>query len=161
MLAQINSYIETAFCTVLKLTFGIMIIVVLMQVLFRNILQLPLIWTLDLAQLCFSWCIFIGAAVAFRRDAHYQLDIIPASWKAAAKWQRIIALLLSAIVIYVLLVYGIVFTEIGLTRSSLSLGITELWFFLPIPLGAASMVLFFIERMTAELQLSTGEELKE
>ena len=70
-------------------------------------------------------------------------------------------MLLSAIVIYVLLVYGIVFTEIGLTRSSLSLGITELWFFLPIPLGAASMVLFFIERMTAELQLSTGEELKE
>ncbi len=161
MLAQINSYIETAFCALLKLAFGAMIIVVLMQVLFRNFLQLPLIWTLDLAQLCFSWCIFIGAAVAFRRDAHYHLDIIPASWKTAGKFQRIFALLLSAIVIGVLLVFGIVFTEIGMTRSSLSLGITELWFFLPIPLGAASMVLFFFERIAAELKPATGEVPKE
>ena len=60
-----------------------------------------------------------------------------------------------------LLVFGIVFTEIGMTRSSLSLGITELWFFLPIPLGAASMVLFFFERIAAELKPATGEVPKE
>ena len=157
MLVRINSFIEDIFCSMLKLTFGAMIVVVLMQVVFRNFLQIPLIWTLEFAQLCFSWCIFIGAAVAFRRDAHYHLDIIPASFQTAGSWQRIFALLLSAIVIYVLLVFGVKFTEIGLTRSSLSLGISELWFFLPIPLSAASMVLFLVERIGAELKPSIAK----
>lgn len=153
MLVRLNTVFENIFCLLLKVFFGAMIAVVLLQVISRNILHIPLIWTLDLAQLCFSWCIFIGAAVAFRRDAHYHLDIIPSNWIMAGNIIRMVALLGSAIVIYVLLVHGIEFAEIGLTRSSLSLGISEVWFFLPIPVGAAVMVFFLIERIGSELGL--------
>lgn len=153
MLVRLNTVLENIFCTVLKIFFGAMILIVLLQVISRNVLQIPIIWTLDLAQLCFSWCIFIGAAVAFRRDAHYHLDLIPPSWVKAGKFVRLLALLGSSIVIYVLLVYGIVFAGIGLTRSSLSLGVSEIWFFIPIPIGAAAMTLFLIERIGSLLGL--------
>lgn len=144
MLRRFNDLAEAVLARMLAVMFAAMICVVFAQVAARNVFKIPLIWTLDAAQLLFAWCIFIGAAVAFRRGSHYIVDL----WRASGpgRWILVVApAIASAIVIYVLFWHGIAMSQIGLSRLSPSLGISEFWFFLPIPLGGAFMALFLVE----------------
>lgn len=152
MLRAFNRGLERLLLAVLAGAFAALIVVVFLQVFARNVLAIPLVWTLDLAQLLFSWCIFLGAAVALRWDAHYALDLVPAHWRTATAALRVVAHLGAAVVIAVLGVSGWAFTQIGLNRFAASLGISEFWFFLPIPLGALAMAAFLAELFPTDVR---------
>lgn len=36
----------------------------------------PVIWAIDLAQLCFAWACVIGADLAMKNNAHIEIDIV-------------------------------------------------------------------------------------
>lgn len=144
MLNRLNNALVRVFGYALSGLFAGLIFVVFIQVVARNILQVPMIWTLDMAQLLFSWCIFLGAALAFRQGQHYVVNIWPQRGRFNAL-PVIVPVVASAIVIYVLVWNGFLMSQIGLNRTSPALGISEFWFFVPIPLGGACMALFLIE----------------
>lgn len=144
MLNRFNALIVRVFGYALAVLFAALILVVFTQVVARNILQVPMIWTLDMAQLLFSWCVFLGAALAFRQGQHYVVDIWPPTGRLTIL-PVIIPVIASAIVIYVLVWNGALMSQIGLNRTSPTLGISEFWFFVPIPLGGLCMALFLIE----------------
>lgn len=151
MLVQLNTVIERYVGYALAIGFAGLILVVLAQVVARNVLQVPMIWTLDLAQLLFAWCIFIGAALAFRHGAHYIVNL----WSDGSTpdfcstW---ISMVFSAVVIYVLIFNGMKMSLIGLNRESPSLGLSEFWFFVPIPIGSVFMLLFLAEHVLRDLK---------
>jgi TRAP-type C4-dicarboxylate transport system permease small subunit len=145
MLTRINDVIERVVGWLLAVLFTALILTVFAQVTARSVLEIPVIWTLDVAQLLFSWCIFIGAGLAFRHGQHYTVNLWPGG--ALEVIPRVAATIAACVVIYVLLVNGSAMTGIGLRRTSPALGITEAWFFLPIPLGAGLMALFLLERI--------------
>lgn len=131
--------------TVLGLLFLGLICAVALQVIARNVLQIPLLWTSDVAQLLFSWLIFVGAAVGLRQGAHYFVDILPtgqSSFNRAVTW---FGLLASAVVIWILIVNGWTLTMARARGEIQSIGISRLWLYLPIPLGGALMALFLVE----------------
>ncbi|WP_366653638.1 TRAP transporter small permease [Fodinicurvata sp. EGI_FJ10296] len=130
---------------VLGMGFLALIMTVGLQVAARNVFRIPLIWTLDLAQLLFSWLIFIGAAMAFRRGVHYTVDIVPEGWATLSAVLRVIGILASAVVIYVLIRYGFVLVGIRQTGLIQSLGISRAWMFLPLPICGLLMLVFLIE----------------
>ncbi len=83
LLRSINRKLDSVLRWVLSGAFAMMIGVVFLQVINRNVIGVSLVWTLDVAQLMFSWCIFIGAALALRWNEHYVLDLLPKGWKVA------------------------------------------------------------------------------
>lgn len=145
MLTRISNAIVKITELGLWLGFLAMVVTVGLQVGARNLLKLPLIWTLDLAQLLFSWLIFIGAAVAFRRGAHYVVDLWPETWSRFHLVLEIISILTSALVIYVLIVHGWTLVEIRSTSNVPSLGISHSWMFLPMPICGVLMLVFLVE----------------
>ena len=147
MLSRVSGGVERLCVSLMGLAFAALIATVALQVAARSILEIPIIWTLDMAQLLFSWMVFLGAGIAFRRGGHYVVDLWPASWRAFSWALDLLAAFLSGVVIYVLLVYGAEFTMIGFNRQAQALPISEAWYFLPIPLGAAMMALFLLERL--------------
>jgi TRAP-type C4-dicarboxylate transport system permease small subunit len=151
-LKALNRLLEHALLGVLAAAFGALIAVVFAQVFARNVLAVPLIWTLDIAQLLFAWCIFLGAAVALRWNAHYSLELIPARWARTNTAMVLFAHVGSIVVVAVLITSGWAFAQIGLNRISLALGISEFWFFVPIPLGGAAMALFLAELIPADIR---------
>ena len=158
VLKQLNRALDRFLRWLLASLFAGMIIVVFIQVFARNVLQEPMVWTLDTAQLLFSWCIFLGAALAIRWNAHYVLDLIPERWGVVNGAVRIFAHAASVIVVGVLLYNGVLFAEMGLTRFSPALNLSEMWFFVPIPLSAAAMVLFLAEQIPADIRrILTGD----
>ncbi|MCB2100765.1 MAG: TRAP transporter small permease [Rhodobacterales bacterium] len=152
MLRALNRGLEWLLTRLLTTCFGALIAVVFIQVFARNVLVLPQIWTLDVAQLLFAWCIFIGAAVALRWDAHYTLDLFPDHWTAPRALFRVIGHVGSVIVVWVLIAPGWTFAQIGLNRFAPAIGISEFWFFLPIPLGGLAMALFLAEMIPDDLR---------
>ena len=153
LLRNFNKKLDAILRWLLSGAFAVMILVVFLQVLNRNVIGVSLVWTLDVAQLMFSWCIFIGAALAVRWDEHYTLTLTPKSWNVVNSLITIISYIGSMIVVAVMGINGWQFTGMGLTQTSTGLEISMLWFFLPIPLGAAAMACFLAELIPDELKL--------
>lgn len=145
MLRSLNGYVERMLLAGLALGFAGLIATVSAQVIARNVLEIPLIWTLDVAQLLFAWCIFIGAAVALRRGGHYALDLFPADQVTLRRAVGLISFAASVIVVFVLIRYGAVLATMGWRQESAAIGISGSWFFAPIPLSGVFMALFLAE----------------
>lgn len=151
MITRLNSVIEHYVGRALAVAFAALIVVVFIQVAARNVFRMPMIWTLDLAQLLFAWCIFIGASLAFRQGAHYIVNLWPGTGFMDVLSTRI-SMAFSAIVIFVLIFNGVNMSLIGLNRESLALGLSEFWFFVPIPVCGVFMSLFLLEHVLRELK---------
>ena len=104
------------------MAFAALIITVALQVLARDILEAPMIWTGDVAQLLFTWLIFLGAAAGLRLGSHYTVDLLPMHRrmvKLATDWIGFAAGVLIALL---LLICGWQLTVIRSTALIQSLG---------------------------------------
>jgi TRAP-type C4-dicarboxylate transport system permease small subunit len=126
------------------LFFGL-ICAVALQVVARNILQIPILWTSDVAQLLFAWLIFVGAAIGLRQGAHYFVDILPpadGAFRRGVTWFGIAA---GAVVIFILVTNGWALTMARARGEIQSIGISRLWLYVPIPISGVMMALFLAE----------------
>ncbi len=151
MIRSVNDGLERCVVTALWMGFAALVLTVGMQVLARNVLQLPMIWTLDLAQLLFTWLIFVGAAIAYRRGVHYRIDMVPSGWRKADLMLDVLSYVAGAIVVYVLVRYGWMLTDIRSSSRVQALGLSEGWFYAAIPVSGALMGLFLAEKVAAAL----------
>lgn len=124
--------------------FGL-ICAVALQVIARNILQIPILWTSDVAQLLFSWLIFVGAAIGFRQGAHYFVDILPATDNAFRRGVTWFGIAASVVVIFILVTNGWALTMARARGEIQSIGISRLWLYVPIPVSGVVMALFLVE----------------
>ncbi|MCB1969508.1 MAG: TRAP transporter small permease [Geminicoccaceae bacterium] len=128
------------------IAFAALIVTVAWQVSARNLLQTPTIWTSDVAQILFTWLIFVGAAIGLRRHAHYFVDLVPAGHPRLGRLLDWLGILAGAIVAAILIRQGWVLAQIRASGVVQSLGISRFWTFLALPTGGSLMALFVIER---------------
>jgi TRAP-type C4-dicarboxylate transport system permease small subunit len=151
VLGKLNAAVERALLALFSFLFGVMIVDVMIQVVSRNT-GVPILWTLDLAQLMFSWCIFLGAAVGVRRGVHYVIVLFPEHmWRTNAVL-KLVSVVAIALVSLVMLRYGFAFSRMGASTEVESLGISQYWYFLPIPLSGGLIMLFLVEITLKDLQ---------
>jgi TRAP-type C4-dicarboxylate transport system permease small subunit len=129
----------------LGLLFAGLILTIAWQVGGREVLRVPAIWTQEAALFLFTWCVFLGSAVAVRRSAHYVCEVLPPSMPRGRACLKLLGDAGIAVAAVVLLWGGIGFTEIGLFRDLETLGIAEAWQMAAMPVGAALMLLFLVE----------------
>ncbi|KJS86088.1 MAG: hypothetical protein JM58_07430 [Peptococcaceae bacterium BICA1-8] len=119
-----------------------------LQVIFRYVLEYPLIWTEEIARFMFVWLTFLGSAAAVRTKNHIAMDLLVN--KFPKKMQKSVNLLALAIFLgfCVLLVkQGIFLTTINMGQTSDALGVPMGFPYLAIPIGSALMAFFIIEDM--------------
>ncbi|MFZ5945545.1 MAG: TRAP transporter small permease [Bacillota bacterium] len=74
----------------------IMIVVIMLQVVFRFLIKASLPWSEELARYIMAWAVFIGASIAAREGAHIGIDSIVARMpKKLENYFRVIAMALS------------------------------------------------------------------
>ncbi len=152
MLIRLSNALETLSKALVKVTetglwigFLALIVTVGLQVVARDLFRVSIIWTLDVSQVLFSWLIFIGAAIAFRKGAHYIVDLVPNAPQTVNTALRAISTLAAALVVYVLIVPGFGLVAIRTNGEIPSLGISTLWVYLPMPIAGLIMLVFVIE----------------
>lgn len=144
-LRTINSLIERVFLAVAALLFAAFIATIFFQVLARNYIRISVTWTDEVALMCFVWSVFLGAAVAVRRRVHYVVDILPPSFVTPTNLLRLFGAVMCLPVVYVLVVHGFTYTNMGWRRSFVSLDMPLAYIFSAIPVSGVAMVLFSVE----------------
>ncbi len=132
--------------------FAALVVTVAAQVFARNVLAMGLGWSLDLAQLLFTWCIFLGAAIAVRRRLHYQVDLFPEGWVRVQALLGLVAFLASAVVVGVMIASGIIMIDVTGRRFNVALRISQAWFYAAIPVAAGAAAVFLVEQAVVELR---------
>ena len=124
---------------VIAALFGAIIVVVAAGVFWRYVLGSPLVWTVELSRILFSWMIFVGAALAIRESAHIRVsllvDLLPAR---VNKYLTIGYLLLMTVFLGIMVYYGVQYVRIESGSRTPALGLPQayVWYAaLPVPLA--------------------------
>lgn len=148
MLTHFCDQVTRIVTTLMWIAFGGLIATVALQVLARNVLMAPIIWTSDVAQLLFAWLIFVGAAVGLRTGAHYRVDMLPKGIRWIDLLADGVALLAAFCVAGILLRYGLELAIVRKTATVQSLGLSRFWMYLPLPASGALMLLYIAEALS-------------
>lgn len=114
----------------------------------RYVMRATFQWYDEVARLCFVWMIFLGAAVAVRRRAHFRLHLLIDRFGAVAR--RRVDLLVTVIVIafaVVLVAGGVATLPLARRQVTDALEISMLWFYGALPVGGALMILFALPQL--------------
>ena len=140
---------------------GALTAVVSYQVIGRYVPFIPrAIWTEEISRLCLEWLVFLGAALAIRRNEHFIIDVIPA--KVAARFRvpiQMVILALLAVAAAAILVGGLAFAETGAARTSTTSGIALIWAFASMPVAGICMLFFVAELAVRTLRGESVEEI--
>lgn len=149
MFVRFCDYVTALVEALLAAGFFALIVTVSVQVFGRTLFAAPVIWTLDLAQLLFTWLIFLGAAVALRMNVHYVVDVMPPT-----RLFTLLSMVGAAMVIYVLIFPGWFLASLRSSAIIPSLHMSMFWTFLALPVSGALMALYTVEQIVL---LAKGE----
>ncbi|MCC5979982.1 MAG: TRAP transporter small permease [Salinarimonas sp.] len=154
---KINDLIEWMFINTAALLFAVFIGAILWQVAARSLLSWSVRWTDEVALMCFVWSVFLGAAVALRRGAHYVVDILSPERVLGSNLLRLFGSLACLPIIWLLITHGQIYADMGWRRASMALEVPLFWIFVAIPVSGVAMAIFSIEVIWDDIRrLITG-----
>ena len=114
----------------------------------RYVLQATFQWYDEVARLCFVWMVFLGAASAVRRGAHFRLHLLIDRF--GPRLRRANDLLVGLLVVVfggVLVAGGVAMWPVARGQVSDSLELSMVWFYGALPVGGALMILFSLPQL--------------
>ena len=114
----------------------------------RYVLQATFQWYDEVARLCFVWMVFLGAASAVRRGAHFRLHLLIDRF--GPRLRRANDLLVGLLVVVfggVLVAGGVAMWPVARRQVTDSLELSMLWFYAALPVGGALMILFSLPQL--------------
>jgi TRAP-type transport system small permease protein len=114
----------------------------------RYVLQATFQWYDEVARLCFVWMVFLGAASAVRRGAHFRLHLLID--RLGPRLRRATDLLVGLLVVVfggVLVAGGLAMWPVARRQVTDSLELSMLWFYAALPVGGALMILFSLPQL--------------
>ena len=114
----------------------------------RYVLHATFQWYDEVARLCFVWMVFLGAASAVRRGAHFRLHLLIDRF--GPRLRRANDLLVGLLVVVfggVLVAGGVAMWPVARGQVSDSLELSMVWFYGALPVGGALMILFSLPQL--------------
>jgi TRAP-type C4-dicarboxylate transport system permease small subunit len=104
----------------------------------RYVLHATFQWYDEVARLCFVWMVFLGAAVAVRRGAHFRLHLLIDRFGPRLRRATLLVMVFGG----VLVAGGVAMYPLARRQVTDSLELSMLWFYGALPVGGALMILF-------------------
>jgi len=126
----------------------LMVTIVMLQIVFRYLLNDSLIWTEEVARTMMVWTAFLVAPWGYRYSANIGIDLFIE--ELPKKFRCILNLSLNGLICWILLVFLIEsfgFWSRGLTVRADSLSIQVAWFYSIVPLALSALLLVGLELM--------------
>lgn len=153
---------ETALAVVCVVFFIAMFCLGIATVVFRFIIESSLAFPDELIRYLFIWMIFLGSAVAFRRNVHAAIGVLmtylPPILRRVA---LLIATTLSGVFFALMFVYGIKLTQRVEAQISPALEISMAWVYGAIPAGMAFLIVYTIELFVKQMRATDSDLLSE
>ena len=126
----------------------VLVVDVFLGVWSRYVLQATFQWYDEVARLCFVWMVFLGAASAVRRGAHFRLHLLIDRF--GPRLRRATDLVVGLLVVAfggVLVAGGLAMWPVARRQVSDSLELSMVWFYAALPIGGALMILFSLPHL--------------
>lgn len=152
---RVNDAVARVLRALLTLLMGLLVVPVVLQIASRFVAALPhLIWTEEVARFCFIWTVMIGAMLAVRDEAHFELDLFakPASPRGLAL-SRLFVHGAMAVMAGIFVWFGVAFARFGFAQRSELTGLNMLAVHIAWPLAGLVFILFLAEKIAADLEL--------
>jgi TRAP-type C4-dicarboxylate transport system permease small subunit len=159
---KFNDWLYRGLQLLLTLLLAVLLVPVTMQIVARFGGGIPnFIWTEELARFCLIWIIMIGATVAVRDGAHFDVDVLPhPSTAAGLAVSRMVVHVAVFLVALTFLAFGWRFTQFGFDQESELTGMNMAWIHVAWPFAGFTWVLFMLEKFVDDVQLfKKGKEL--
>ncbi len=142
---KILDSIEHSFEWIDSVAMVAMWIVALLELLFRDVIDSPLSWSLDVTLLIMVWMTMMGSGVGIRSDLHIKISFFTS--KIPIWLEKIFGLISYAFIFY-FGIYMIVgsYSLVVLPGIIPSLGISNAWSYIPIKIGGIFAMIFSFER---------------
>ncbi len=146
-MSAVATILYRALLTAVTILLGVLTLVVSYQVLGRYASFVPrAIWTEEISRLCLEWMVFLGAAIAIRRNEHFVIDVIPGRFEERfRKPIQLTVLCFVAIAALAIIVGGYNFALTGMGRTSTTSGLQLVWAFAAMPVSGIFMLIFVFE----------------
>ncbi|MBZ4653965.1 MAG: putative 2,3-diketo-L-gulonate transporter small permease protein YiaM [Peptococcaceae bacterium] len=133
-------------------TFSIMTLMGILQVLFRYVLDSSLYFSEELARFMFVWSVFLASAVCFRKKSHAAIELF-VSWmpEKVRSMVLVIASLCSLSFFALIIVKGIEITQVTQGQVSTALEVPMSYVYAAIPVGGLLMFLYTIEELITQV----------
>ena len=125
-----------------------MVVVVILQVIFRYIIRGSLPWSEELSRYLMVWITFLGASIGVKRGAHVGVEaLVIALPRKAQTIVRYLGIVISLIFCIVVLnaSLGILTRQIASQQVSPAMRMPMWWAYLAIPSGFSLMTIRFIQ----------------
>lgn len=126
--------------------FGVLLVILIVQIFSRQILNEPLLWSEELSRLIFVYIAILGVILGIKHNQHVAIDIIVE--KLPLKIQKkieVLANILIIITIALLFIIGVKITQRKSSLELLSLGISAKYLYGALPVGAVIMMARFLQ----------------
>lgn len=135
-LKRLDSFIGKLLEVVITLCLGSVVIITLLQVIFRYVLNQPLTWSQEALMIAFVYSILFGAALAIRNGEHLKVELFEKLPKSIGAIIKTIEFIVVGALIVVLFFYGTELVqsnlESGQTMSMLPVKMAYVYMALPI-----------------------------
>jgi TRAP-type C4-dicarboxylate transport system permease small subunit len=114
----------------------------------RYVMQATFKWYDEVARLCFVWMVFLGAATAVRRGAHFRLHLLIDRF--GPRLRHVTDLVVALLVLVfgsILVAGGVAMYPVARRQVTDSLELSMLWFYGALPIGGALMILFSLPQL--------------
>jgi len=147
--------------TALTVLMGLLIVPVLLQIVSRYTGIIPrYIWTEEIARFCFVWIVMIGAMIAVRDQAHFEVDVLPTP--RTARGRGIAGLVVHSMMLLLAVAfvrYGYDFAQFGFRQTSEMSGINMLSIYIAFPLAGVTWTFFLGEKLVEDYRrMRSGDE---
>jgi TRAP-type C4-dicarboxylate transport system permease small subunit len=157
-LAGLTAVLDWLTCRACIALFAAILVVMVLQVVFRYVLNAPLTWTEELARYLYIWACWLGAPVALRRGNHIAIAFV--SDRLPPGLERLVALVtqVAALVFLIqLTIQGGILMAKSHTVEAITLPIPWSAIYIAAPISAVLMILETIRAMWLG-PIPSGEE---
>lgn len=160
LLKKINTFADKIAKFIVSLSFGMMTLLIFLQVVFRYVFKESLSWSEELATYLFIWLTFIGASIATRERTHINVEMFINSIKSVKtkKIFIILANVLSMFFLGVLTVFGFFIANQILSLKQVSASMPFLLVgivYFAVPIGSLIM---FLNLLEINIAILNGDE---
>ncbi|MEO8411885.1 MAG: TRAP transporter small permease, partial [Propionivibrio sp.] len=136
-------------CGLITFIVGAILVPVTVQVASRYTTIIPTyMWTEEAARFCLVWMIMLGATIAVRNRAHFNIDLLPEPKTARGKlWARLVVDVVVAIFGAAFLWVSAVYTLDARTEVSEITEMSMAFMYVAFPISAAGWILFLGEQI--------------
>lgn len=128
--------------------FALMLIILTCQIFFRQVLNMPLLWSEELARLLFVYTAILGVVLGIKHNQHVAIELLIE--KAPPKAIKLLYLVKNILIFLVIIAIFLIGVQVTLRKIPLeliSLKISSVYLYGALPIGAILMMIRFLENL--------------